>query len=328
MPKTIGTHSGTFHCDEALACYMLSRLSDYKDAQIVRSRDPAVLETCDIVVDVGGAYSHEDKRYDHHQRGFEETFSSDYKTKLSSAGLIYKHYGKQVIAALLKEDKQVTEPEVDILYEKLYESVIEGIDGVDNGVMRYPEGVEPAYKESTSLSARVSRLNPWWNQPEGDMDARFAKAMALTGEEFLERVRYYALAWFPGRKVVEDGYNGRFDVDKSGQIVLFEQFCPWKDHIDTVEAEALAKSPELAKILHVLYPDTSGAWRVQAVPKSPGSFISRHRLPEAWRGLRDQELSERTGIEGCIFIHQSGFIGGNKTRDGALELARKSLEME
>ena len=31
--KTIGTHSGNFHCDEALACYMLKLLPEYQDAR-------------------------------------------------------------------------------------------------------------------------------------------------------------------------------------------------------------------------------------------------------------------------------------------------------
>ena len=31
--KLIGTHSGTFHCDEALACFMLKLLPEYKDAR-------------------------------------------------------------------------------------------------------------------------------------------------------------------------------------------------------------------------------------------------------------------------------------------------------
>ncbi|KAJ1957646.1 metal-dependent protein hydrolase [Linderina pennispora] len=326
MPKTIGTHSGTFHCDEALACYMLRQLPEYKDATITRSRDPATLDACDIVVDVGGVYDHENKRYDHHQRGFDEQFSEKFKTKLSSAGLIYKHYGKDVITAVL--EGKVSEVEAEILYQKLYEVMIEGIDGIDNGVSQYPEDLEPAYKESTNLSSRVGRLNPWWNEPEGDMDARFTKAMDMVGEEFYGRVRYYGLAWLPGRKIVEDGINGRFDIDRSGQIVLFDQFCPWKDHLHTIEEEMLAKDPEAPKILYVLYPDTSNAWRVQAVPEKPGAFTSRHPLPEAWRGVRDEALSERTGIEGCIFVHQAGFIGGNKTRDGALELARKALTMD
>ena len=32
LMKKIGTHSGTFHCDEALACALLTTLSEYKDA--------------------------------------------------------------------------------------------------------------------------------------------------------------------------------------------------------------------------------------------------------------------------------------------------------
>ncbi|KAJ1718519.1 hypothetical protein LPJ61_006585, partial [Coemansia biformis] len=288
-------------------------LGEYSDAKIVRSRDPAVLDTCDIVVDVGGVYDHDAKRYDHHQCGFDEQFSGSYKTKLSSAGLVYKHYGKEVIRAIAK-DANLSDSEADLLHTKLYSQFIEGIDGIDNGLSQYPDEIDAAYRESTNLLARVGPLNPWWNQPESDMDERFAAAVALTGSEFRERI-------------VEDAYVYRFGADSSGQIVLFEQYCPWKDHIDTIENEAL-EDPSLAKLIYVLYPDTSGAWRVQAVSEKPGSFVSRRALPEAWRGVRDDALSERSGIEGCIFVHQSGFIGGNKTRDGALALARKALTMD
>lgn len=74
-----------------------------------------------------------------------------------------------------------------------------------------------------------------------------------------------------------------------------------------------------------MYPDESGKWRVQCVPEAPDSFISRKPLPEPWRGIRDEELSKLSGIAGCIFVHQSGFIGGNTTREGALEMAHKAL---
>ena len=66
-PK-IGTHNGTFHCDEALACFMLKQLPEYKHADIIRTRNPEELSDCDIVVDVGGVYDAERHRYDHHQR--------------------------------------------------------------------------------------------------------------------------------------------------------------------------------------------------------------------------------------------------------------------
>lgn len=59
-------------------------------ADLKRSRDPAVLDTCDIVVDVGAVYEESKQRFDHHQRGFTEVFGHGFQTKLSSAGLIYK----------------------------------------------------------------------------------------------------------------------------------------------------------------------------------------------------------------------------------------------
>jgi uncharacterized UPF0160 family protein len=57
------------------------------------------------------------------------------------------------------------------------------------------------------------------------------------------------------------------------------------------------------------------------------SFVNRLSLPEQWQGLRDDELSSKAGIPGCIFVHTSGFIGGNATYDGVLAMARRALEL-
>ena len=98
----IGTHNGQFHCDEALACYMLKLLPEFENCQIKRSRDPAVLNECDIIVDVGAMYDHSKMRYDHHQKEFKTTMKDvhehmDFTTKLSSAGLVYAHYGMDIM---------------------------------------------------------------------------------------------------------------------------------------------------------------------------------------------------------------------------------------
>lgn len=82
-------------------------------------------------------------------------------------------------------------------------------------------------------------------------------------------------------------------------------------HLFELEADEAVAAVEPNQAVYVVYPDeTAGNWRVQAVPLSPESFESRKALPEAWRGLRDEELSKASGIEGGIFIHASGFIGG------------------
>lgn len=55
MPS-IGTHSGTFHCDEALGCYLLKLTDRYGAAAVTRSRDAAKLHGLDVVIDVGGVF--------------------------------------------------------------------------------------------------------------------------------------------------------------------------------------------------------------------------------------------------------------------------------
>jgi uncharacterized UPF0160 family protein len=88
--KRVGTHSGTFHCDEALACFMLRLSKHFSGADIVRTRDSYLLESLDAVVDVGGTYDPIRHRYDHHQKDFDQVFGYGFVTKLSSAGLVYK----------------------------------------------------------------------------------------------------------------------------------------------------------------------------------------------------------------------------------------------
>jgi hypothetical protein len=44
--------AGTFHADESLAVALLRSLPEWKDADLVRTRDSTKLADCDIVVDV------------------------------------------------------------------------------------------------------------------------------------------------------------------------------------------------------------------------------------------------------------------------------------
>ncbi|CAL1546705.1 unnamed protein product [Lymnaea stagnalis] len=324
LQKKIGTHNGTFHCDEVLACFMLRQLEEYKDAEIIRTRDQAVLDTCDIVVDVGGVYDPSKHRYDHHQRSFTECMHSlnpekKWVTKLSSAGLVYYHFGAEIVATKLglSVDDRVTQT----VYDKLYENFVEEIDAIDNGINQ-TDG-EQRYRITTTLSSRVGTYNPKWNEKNVDIQLQFEKAMKLVGEEFSEKISFYQSAWLPARIIVAQAVKNRHKADPSGRIICLEEGgAPWKDHLFTLEQEENI-SPN---ILYVLYTDQNNSWRVQCVPLSLGSFENRLSLKEEWRGLRDDELSKKSGIDGCIFVHTSGFIGGNKTYEGALEMARRSLE--
>lgn len=58
---------------------------------------------------------------------------------------------------------------------------------------------------------------------------------------------------------------------------------------------------------------------------SPDSFALRQRILPNCLGLRDEELSKASGIDGCVFVHISGFLAINKTKEGALAMAKQSL---
>lgn len=48
--KRVGTHDGTFHCDEALACFILRLTNAFSNAQIVRTRDSQVFFSLSVFV--------------------------------------------------------------------------------------------------------------------------------------------------------------------------------------------------------------------------------------------------------------------------------------
>ncbi|OQD67276.1 hypothetical protein PENDEC_c040G05249 [Penicillium decumbens] len=347
----IGTHSGHFHADEALAVYMLRLLPTYSSSPLVRSRDPAQLETCHTVVDVGGVYDAAINRYDHHQRTFSTTFPK-HNTKLSSAGLVYMHFGRAIIAQHLSVPED--HADVDLLYEKLYTDFIEAIDANDNGISVYDPAalsaakLEKRFKDGgVTLASIVNDMNnPDPTSPPGepqDEDSLFGRASTLIGNVFARKLHQACFSWLPARTTVGSAYQSRFNVHSTGRILVLPRGgVPWKEHLYNFEKDA-SNSEEIdpaAQVYYVLYPE-SGAedskWRVQCVSVSESSFESRKPLPKAWRGVRDQDLdgviaseAEKAGQpklpEGAIFVHASGFIGGHKTEEGAMAMAVRSLE--
>ncbi|OAD57429.1 UPF0160 protein MYG1, mitochondrial [Eufriesea mexicana] len=319
----IGTHDNTFHCDEALACFMLKLLPRYKDAVIVRSRDMSILDTCDIVVDVGAEYDPSKHRYDHHMKNFVESLSTvikkpgyDSQIKLSSAGLIYCHFGHEIIKEVVP---QASDNDVELIFKQVYNTLIKEVDGIDNGIPMFEE--EPVYSIVTDLSSRVKFLNLAWNDKNADVNEQFLKAVKLTGEEFLQHINYTANVWLPARSIVEKSIANRFEVHPSGEVVELLQFAPWSQHLITIEKEQNIQP----LIKYVIC--KNGPYMIYTVPVHVGSFIMRLCLPEPWGGLRDEMLVKASGIEGAIFVHPGKFIGGNLTREGALMMAHKALEL-
>ena len=339
----IGTHNGHFHADEALAVSMLRLLPTYKDSPLVRTRDADVLQTCHTVVDVGAIYSDEQKRYDHHQREFTTVFPG-HNTKLSSAGLVYMHFGKNIITEVTGLQPGA---DLDLLYEKIYTDFIEAFDANDNGV----NVIAPKDLESAGLAKKfedrgfsiASVVNRYNHTPNKDADAnlskeekqkaedeRFGKASEFVGQQFFLELTDRANWWLPAWNSVKKAFEARLEYDAQGRILVLPEGMPWADHLYTLEKEKPLPEGVAPQVLYVLFPESAEAdskWRIRAVSKENGGFENRKDLPDAWKGVRDAHLDEVTGIPGGVFVHAAGFIGGNKTFDGALAMAKKALEL-
>jgi uncharacterized UPF0160 family protein len=303
--KIIGTHSGSFQADEAMGVWMLRQIPEYRNSKVVRSRDPKVLETLDIVIDVSGVYDHSKKRYDHHQRDYDERFDSGRHgkedgrcTKLSASGLVYRHYGKDVIKAYYPS---LSDKNLDLVYNKVYDTLLEALDAIDTGVEMAPEGVKLLYKDSTGLSSRVGRLNPRWNEVDSngnppDMDERFEVACKICGEDFMSVLSKIVEGDLPAREYVETAVLERMSTDPSGEIIkLSSGGLPWKNYL--YEFEKKHSVDPLIKF--VLYTDQAGMWRVQAVTVEGKAFENRLSLPEVSRKEERKETQYNIVLKEC-----------------------------
>lgn len=342
----IGTHDGTFHCDDVTACFMLKKLDRFKNHDIVRTRNPELLSQAEIIVDVGAVFDAEKLRLDHHQRSFTETMrdfhptiktTNSYKpVRLSSSGLVYAIFGKDFIAKLLLLDstydnlKEEDKKMVDAVFDKAYIEFFEEIDAIDNGVeVAVGDNIVYNYHISSGISNRVARLNPLNkdSSPEERL-ALFKRAMELVENEIVEGIQFLGKLWWPQRQRYSELLLKREQFDPSGQVLKLEldDLLGWRSHILDLEKELSIEGT----LKYIVYCDDSEAspWRVLCVPVGLKSFVNRLSLKEEWRGKRDEELQKVSGVPDAVFVHMNGFTGGAKTLDGVMSLIRKSLDLE
>lgn len=280
----IATHNGPFHADDVMAVALL-RTFWRADAAVVRSRDPQVLDGADAVVDVGGIFDPEARRFDHHQ--------ASYEGPRSSAGMVL--------------DWLEAQGAVDTtLAASLRKGCVDYVDAVDNG-RTAPDASVPCF----------ARMVDALNQPASSLeefDAAFEGASRIAGTllaGWLAEHEKVAQA----RRTVDSAMK---DAVAAGRNVLFfDAYVSWKKPYFELGGETHPTE-------FVLFPGTDGSWRIVAIPPELGAFEQKRSLPEAWAGLTDEDLEAVTGIPGSVFCHKNRFIAVFQTREGALQALDQS----
>jgi len=285
--KTIATHNGNFHADDVFSIAALKSI--FPSFKLIRTRDSELIAKADIVLDVGGVYDPDTDRFDHHQRG--GAGERENGIPYSSFGLIWKKYGLEICQG--NQD----------VANALDAGLVSNIDAIDCG---HVEGVI----KGITLSQTIGMFNPTW-QEESDFDTCFDQAV-----EFASCVLARFIASANGGTTAKAIVAKAIDNAEDPRLIVLEKYTPWKKTVHKLSEEAL----------YVVYPSSTGQWRIQTVPVELNSFEDRKSLPKPWAGLEGKELKEVTGIEDAMFCHNGLFIAGAESFKSTMKMASMALE--
>lgn len=299
----IATHDGAFHADDVLATAILTTI--FPSHQIIRTRDPDILEMADIVVDVGGSYDHRARRYDHHMPN---PPMDRYEHILSSAGLVWRHYCRSYLRAIgIPKDYTHKERTID-LYDQIDKIIktrwIYPIDRNDNGVSNGPTAISEVVSSMSPIDAEKSRSR---------FDALFLEAVSMVAHLF-KRACFHA-------------------VDYAISKVKYMRSEKWKlsnDRILVAETDVrhfgnFSNSP----VHFVIYPvkdhnDGGEYWIIRPIYESLEKTY-KTPFPSNLLGLNREEI-EAQGVEGISFVHHSGFMARAVNRAYAVAFCMELLE--
>ena len=279
--KTVMTHSGNFHADDVFAVAVFQLLLGTENILVVRTRDEAELEKGDYVVDIGGVYDHAAKRYDHHQPGAPVR---DNGIPYAAFGLVWKHYGTEICGS-------------EVVTQKIEEKLCVPIDASDNAINIW----EPGQFDLRPLE--WDDILQTWRADESvgeNVDEQFMKAVDIA-REYLRRVINRAQKKEEQKKVA----IALYETSESKDILVSDEYVPRSIYIDYEDVNI------------VVFPrvqDGEEGWVAVAVQITEADYQTRVRFPEAWAGLRDEELAKASGFHDAVFCHKDRymFIAGSK----------------
>ncbi len=286
----IVTHSGSFHTDDVFAVATL--LLKYPDAEVIRSRDKEVVESADIVVDVGLEYDPKRNRFDHHQPGGAGLRGNG--IPYASFGLVWKEFGESLAGA----------DAAAVIEEKL----VMPIDAPDNGVSTYEQIFENV-RPYTIVDFIYSYFFNGYVKSSEQMYETFMKVVGVA-KDLLEREIEKSQERVGGMKKVREIVETLPDK----RIVVLESDLPWEP--------VLVPIPES---IYVIYPRREGNWGVKGVPSVIKGFERKKLLPESWAGKEFEDLVQETGVSDAMFCHRNRFMAGAATKEGAIKLAEIAL---
>jgi uncharacterized UPF0160 family protein len=296
-PSLLVTHSGAFHADELLSSVILTRL--FPDARIVRSRAPEWTTPAEdrIIYDVGGAYDPDARIFDQHQRGAP---MRDDGQPYSSFGLIWKHFGRDYLAAM-----GVPDAHADTVFGSFDTGFVLPIDLIDNGALS-PSVAGPL--AGMTLSALLETLKPVFDDVDPDGEARAFHGALAIARSFAEA----RIARSAAKLRAEVMVHQAIEAAGTSRVLVLPMGMPFRPAVVKAGADHL---------LFVVTPRDGGDWTLGGIRRHDEGFELRADLPAAWAGLTDADLEAASGVKGAGFCHKGRFIAAAKSREAVIAMA-------
>lgn len=308
----IVTHGGKFHADDAWAVAVIKVL--HPEATLVRTRDPAIIETGDVVIDVGGIWDPAAGRFDHHQKGFSGARPTG--VPYASAGLVWREHGARCVAVLAQQhaDRRLSLDAAQNIAHAIDVDIVQYLDLADVGAAKNAPG-------GYGLSAVVSGYNPNWMDEERLGYGEAADAHRLRQFEkataFLTDVMANAVKYRVGAALAVEQVRAAETLEDGRLLYLSNGALPWTGVV----------RKEMPRVLFVISHNLSEQrYMLHTVPASADSFEARADLPAAWAGLRDADLAAVTGVPDAGFCHNGRFIAAAKSYEGIHAMALQALQ--
>lgn len=294
--KRVVTHSSRFHADDVFAVATLSLIFN-GEIEIVRSREKEVIDSGDIVVDVGSVYNPSKQRFDHHQSTFYEKRSNG--IPYASFGLVWREYGEKLCGS------QDVRDEID-------KKLVQPIDAADNGVSTFEttfDGVYPYLVHSILLM-----YMPSWKE-EKSIDEAFLESVKLA-EKILSREIVRMQHALEARNLINDIYS----ASENKKIIVFRKEDKFGD--EDIQHSLKDKKEVL---FFVRYRDTDDNWSVKAMRDNDSGYENRKCFPSSWAGLSGEELAKVSGVNDAQFCHRGLFLTVAKSKEGAIKMAELAI---
>jgi len=292
------THDGSFHPDEVFACAALSLWAEKnnKKLKIIRTREKAIIEKADMVVDMGGIFDSNTNRFDHHQKN--RAGQRENQIPYASFGLVWKKYGVEIC----------NDPNVAF---RIDQALVVPIDAKDNGV-NFSKNNEASFRDCP-ISEAIYNLNFIWQINKTSPDELFKKALTIAKDILVGEIAAIKVLANDKKETLE-----AIKVQNEPEILILDKNLEW--------CEAVA---ECKNIKFVISPrKEKSEWAIQVGRDNLEDYNSdRIKFPGNWFGLVGEDLEKVSGIKGALFCANGGWFAIAKTKEGVLAMANKALQI-